>query len=241
MSVLVGKKAPSCSAKAVVNGEDIVDGFSLDQYLGKNHVLFFFYPKDFTFVCPTELHAFQAKLDEFEARGVKVVACSTDTEESHWGWLQMSKDHGGIEGLTYPIVADTSKTISANYGVLAGDYDVDEEGNLLATGPMIAYRGLFLIDKEGTVQHQIVNNFPLGRNVNEALRMVDALLHFEDKGEVCPANWENGQDAMEESHSGVPRYLSSHSEVLFLNKKIPLIAQRDFFLTCYFLFKKLNF
>lgn len=210
MSVLVGKKAPSFSAKAVVNGEDIVDGFSLDQYLGKNHVLFFFYPKDFTFVCPTELHAFQAKLDEFEARGVKVVACSTDTEESHWGWLQMSKDNGGIEGLTYPIVADTSKTISANYGVLAGDYDVDEEGNLLATGPMIAYRGLFLIDKEGTVQHQVVNNFPLGRSVNEALRMVDALLHFEDKGEVCPANWEKGQDAMEESHSGVASYLSSH-------------------------------
>jgi peroxiredoxin 2/4 len=210
MSVLVGKKAPSFSAKAVVNGEDIVDGFSLDQYLGKNHVLFFFYPKDFTFVCPTELHAFQAKLDEFEARGVKVVACSTDTEESHWGWLQMSKDHGGIEGLTYPIVADTSKTIAANYGVLAGDYDVDEEGNLLATGPMIAYRGLFLIDKEGTVQHQVVNNFPLGRSVNEALRMVDALLHFEDKGEVCPANWEKGQDAMEESHSGVASYLSSH-------------------------------
>jgi peroxiredoxin (alkyl hydroperoxide reductase subunit C) len=210
MSVLVGKKAPSFSAKAVVNGEDIVDGFSLDQYLGKNHVLFFFYPKDFTFVCPTELHAFQAKLDEFEARGVKVVACSTDTEESHWGWLQMSKDNGGIEGLTYPIVADTSKTISANYGVLAGDYDVDEEGNLMATGPMIAYRGLFLIDKEGTVQHQVVNNFPLGRSVNEALRMVDALLHFEDKGEVCPANWEKGQDAMEESHSGVATYLSSH-------------------------------
>ena len=210
MSVLVGKKAPSFSAKAVVNGEDIVDGFSLDQYLGKNHVLFFFYPKDFTFVCPTELHAFQAKLDEFEARGVKVVACSTDTEESHWGWLQMSKDNGGIEGLTYPIVADTSKTISANYGVLAGDYDVDEEGNLMATGPMIAYRGLFLIDKEGTVQHQVVNNFPLGRSVNEALRMVDALLHFEDKGEVCPANWEKGQDAMEESHSGVASYLSSH-------------------------------
>jgi len=210
MSVLVGKKAPSFSAKAVVNGEDIVDGFSLDQYIGKNHVLFFFYPKDFTFVCPTELHAFQAKLDEFEARGVKVVACSTDTEESHWGWLQMHKDEGGIQGLTYPIVADTSKTISTNYGVLAGDYDVDEDGNLIASGPMIAYRGLFLIDKEGTVQHQVVNNFPLGRSVNEALRMVDALLHFEEKGEVCPANWEKGQDAMEESHSGVASYLSSH-------------------------------
>ncbi len=210
MSVLVGKKAPSFSATAVVNGEDLVEDFSLDQYVGKNHVLFFFYPKDFTFVCPTELHAFQSKLDEFEARGVKVVACSTDTEESHWGWLQMSKADGGIQGITYPIVADTSKTISANYGVLAGDYDVDEEGNLIATGPMIAYRGLFLIDKEGTVQHQIVNNFPLGRSVNEALRMVDALLHFEEKGEVCPANWEKGQDAMKDTHEGVADYLASH-------------------------------
>ena len=210
MSVLVGKKAPSFSATAVVNGEDLVEDFSLDQYVGKNHVLFFFYPKDFTFVCPTELHAFQSKLDEFEARGVKVVACSTDTEESQWGWLQMSKADGGIQGITYPIVADTSKTISANYGVLAGDYDVDEEGNLIATGPMIAYRGLFLIDKEGTVQHQIVNNFPLGRSVNEALRMVDALLHFEEKGEVCPANWEKGQDAMKDTHEGVADYLASH-------------------------------
>ena len=122
----------------------------------------------------------------------------------------MSKADGGIQGITYPIVADTSKTISANYGVLAGDYDVDEEGNLIATGPMIAYRGLFLIDKEGTVQHQIVNNFPLGRSVNEALRMVDALLHFEEKGEVCPANWEKGQDAMKDTHEGVADYLASH-------------------------------
>lgn len=210
MSVLVGKKAPSFTASAVVNGEEIVDNFSLDQYLGKNHVLFFFYPKDFTFVCPTELHAFQAKLDEFEAKGVKVVACSTDTEESHWGWLQMPKSDGGIQGLTYPIVADTSKTISANYGVLAGDYEMDEEGQLMATGPMIAYRGLFLIDKEGIVQHQIVNNFPLGRNVNEALRMVDALLHFEEKGEVCPANWEKGKEAMQGSHQGVADYLSKN-------------------------------
>ena len=106
--------------------------------------------------------------------------------KTHWGWLQMEKNHGGIKGITYPIVADTSKTISANYGVLAGDYEGDEEGNLAATGPMIAYRGLFLIDKNGVVQHQIVNNFPLGRNVEEALRMVDALQHFEEYGEVCP-------------------------------------------------------
>ena len=210
MGVLVGKKAPSFKAAAVVNGFEIVNDFSLDQYLGKNHVLFFFYPKDFTFVCPSELHAFQAKLAEFEARGVKVVACSTDTEESHWGWLQVPKNKGGIEGVKYPIVADTSKTISEAFGVSAGEYEYDMEGNLAATGPMIAYRGLFLIDKEGTVMHQLVNMFPLGRNVDEALRMVDALQFFEENGEVCPANWQKGDDGMKASFDGVADYLSAH-------------------------------
>lgn len=210
MSVLVGKKAPSFSAGAVVNGDEIIEDFSLDQYLGKNHVLFFFYPKDFTFVCPTELHAFQSKLDEFEKRGVKVVACSTDTPESHWGWLQQSKDNGGIQGVTYPIVADTEKTISDAFGVLAGEYEYDEKGALNATGPMIAYRGLFLIDKEGTVMHEVVNFFPLGRNVDEALRMVDALQHFEKNGEVCPANWEQGKEAMTADFKGVADYLSKN-------------------------------
>jgi peroxiredoxin (alkyl hydroperoxide reductase subunit C) len=210
MSTIVGKKAPHFTAKAVVNGEEIVDGFSLDQYLGKSYVIFFFYPKDFTFVCPTELHAFQAKLQEFKDRGCEVVACSTDTEQSHWGWLQMGKDQGGIGGITYPIVADTTKTISMNYGVLMGDYDYDEEGQMTADGPMIAYRGLFLIDKEGTVQHATINNLPLGRNVDEALRTLDAWQHFEEFGEVCPANWNKGDDAMKESHEGVAEYLSSH-------------------------------
>ena len=208
MSILIGKKAPSFKAKAVVFGEEIVNDFSLEQYAGKKHVLFFFYPKDFTFVCPTELHAFQEKLSEFESRNVAVVACSTDTEQSHWGWLQMAKKQGGIQGIKYPVVADTTKTISANYGVLAGDYDADEEGNLIATGPMIAYRGLFLIDKKGIVRHQIVNDFPLGRNVEEALRMVDALQYFEQNGEVCPANWTKGQEAIKESHKSVADYLA---------------------------------
>ena len=172
--------------------------------------MFFFYPKDFTFVCPTELFAFQNKLAEFESRGCAVVACSTDTEQSHWGWLNMPKAEGGIQGVTYPIVADTDKTISANYGVLCGNYELDENDNMLATGPMIAFRGLFLIDKKGIVQHQLINNFPLGRNVDEALRMVDALQHFEENGEVCPANWSKGKDAMQESHEGVANYLSKH-------------------------------
>jgi peroxiredoxin 2/4 len=208
MAVLVGKKAPSFSAPAVVNGGQIEDNFSLDQYIGKNPVVFFFYPKDFTFVCPSELHAFQAKLAEFEARGAKVVACSTDTPESHWGWLQVPKNKGGIEGITYPLVADVTKTISTAFGVLAGEYDYDMEGNLIATGDMIAYRGLFLIDKEGTVMHQLVNNFPLGRNVDEALRMVDALQFFEENGEVCPANWTKGESGMKATFEGVAEYLS---------------------------------
>ena len=210
MGVLVGKKAPSFKAAAVVNGGVIENDFSLDQYIGKNPVVFFFYPKDFTFVCPSELHAFQDKLAEFEARGAKVVACSTDTEESHWGWLQVPKNKGGIQGVTYPIVADTDKTISEAFGVLAGEYEYDMDGKLAATGPMIAYRGLFLIDKEGTVMHQVVNNFPLGRNVDEALRMVDALQFFEENGEVCPANWQKGSEGMKASFDGVAEYLSNH-------------------------------
>lgn len=210
MSVLVGKKAPNFKAAAVIDGEEIVEGFSLDQYLGSKYVILFFYPKDFTFVCPTELHAFQEKLAEFKSRDVEVVAVSTDTEQSHWGWLQLSKDEGGIQGITYPIVADTNKTISHNYDVLAGDFFYDEEGMLQAEGELVAYRGLFLIDKEGVVRHQIVNDLPLGRNVNEALRMVDALQFFETKGEVCPANWEKGKEGMQATHSGVAEYLAAN-------------------------------
>jgi peroxiredoxin (alkyl hydroperoxide reductase subunit C) len=210
MSVLVGKLAPAFTAKAVINGGEIVEDFSLEQYLGKKHVVFFFYPKDFTFVCPTELHAFQEKLAEFEARNVAVVACSTDTEQSHWGWLQMPKSKGGIQGVTYPVVADTTKTISINYGVLFGDYDYNDDGDMIATGPMTAFRGLFLIDRDGIVRHQLVNDLPLGRNIDEALRMVDALQYFEENGEVCPADWQRGKQAMKESHEGVAEYLSAH-------------------------------
>jgi peroxiredoxin (alkyl hydroperoxide reductase subunit C) len=210
MTSLVGKKAPSFKAGAVVNGGEIVNDFSLDQYVGKKYVVFFFYPKDFTFVCPTELHAFQEKLKDFESRGVAVVACSTDTEESHWGWLQMEKKDGGIKGITYPIVADTTKTVSLAYGTLSGDYDVNDQGDLIATGPMIAFRGLYLIDKKGVVRHLLINDFPLGRNVDEALRMVDALQFNEEHGEVCPANWSKGKEGMKADHKGVASYLSKH-------------------------------
>ncbi len=210
MAVLVGQKAPGFSAQAVINGNDIVDNFTLEQFKGSKYVVLFFYPKDFTFVCPTELFAFQEKLAEFESRNVAVVGVSTDTEQSHWGWLQMAKDAGGINGVTYPLVADTNKTISANYDVLAGDWDVDEDGYMVAHGELIAYRGLFLIDKEGTVRHQLVNDLPLGRNVDEALRMVDALQFNEEHGEVCPANWSKGKEGLKDTHEGVAEYLAAH-------------------------------
>ena len=207
---LIGKKAPSFKAQAVVGGGEIVNNFSLDQYVGKKYVIFFFYPKDFTFVCPTELHAFQEKLAEFEKRNCQLVACSTDTEQSHWGWLQMEKGHGGIKGITYPVVADTTKTISSNYGVLTGEYDMDADGNLVATGSMIAYRGLFLIDLKGNVRHLLINDLPLGRNVDEAIRMLDALTFNEENGEVCPANWNKGKDGLKADHKGIADYLSKH-------------------------------
>ncbi len=210
MAVLVGKKAPQFNAQAVVNGSEFVENFSLDQYLGKKYVVLFFYPKDFTFVCPTELHAFQENLAEFEKRNVAVVAASTDTEQSHWGWLQVPKAEGGIKGVTYPIVADTNKTISANYDVLAGDFDWNDEGEMTATGELIAYRGLFLIDKEGIVRHQLVNDLPLGRNVDEALRMVDALQFNEEHGEACPANWNSSKEGLETTHDGVASYLAKN-------------------------------
>ncbi len=210
MRSLVGKQAPKFSAAAVVDGNKIVENFSLDQYKGDKYVVFFFYPMDFTFVCPTELHAFQEKLAEFEKRNVAVVGCSVDSEHSHFAWLQTPKKDGGIQGVTYPVVADFSKSISESFGVLAGAYAPDENGNWVCDGAPVAYRGLFLIDKEGVVRHSVINDLPLGRSVDEALRMVDALQHFEEYGEVCPANWAKGKDALKATEDGVADYLSKH-------------------------------
>ena len=184
MSVLVGKKAPSFRTKAVINGNEITDDFSLDQYLGKKYVVFFFYPADFTFVCPTELIAFQNKMAEFEERDTVLVAASTDSAFSHWKWLQTPLNDGGIKGVNYPLVADHNKTISMAYDVLAGAYMENSEGSLVFGGSSEAYRGLFLIDKEGTVRHQVVNDMPLGRSVDEVLRVIDALQFTEEYGEV---------------------------------------------------------
>lgn len=208
MAVLVGKKAPAFRAPAVVNGGEFVEDFSLEQFLGKQYVVFFFYPADFTFVCPTEIIAFQKRLAEFDKRNVAVVGCSVDSQFSHWKWLNTEKKDGGIKGVTFPLVADLSKTIAKAYDVLAGDYSYNEEKEMLFAGTPMAYRGLFLIDKSGTVQHQVVNNFPLGRSVEEVLRLVDALQYTEKHGEVCPADWRSGDEAMKATPEGVSAYLA---------------------------------
>jgi peroxiredoxin (alkyl hydroperoxide reductase subunit C) len=189
MPVLVGKRAPSFKAPAVI-GNQVEEEFSLDRYLGKRYVLFFFWPSDFSSVCPTELLAFQAKLADFEERGVAVVGCSTDSVNVHKAWLRTPRSEGGIEGVTFPLVADSTMTISANYDVLAGHFDYSETGEMVFVGAPVAYRGLFLIDRDGIVRHQLVNDRPLGRRISDSLRMVDALRHLEEHGETCPADWE---------------------------------------------------
>jgi len=207
---LVGKPAPKFVADAVVNGGQFDDQFTLEQYIGNKYVIFFFYPLDFTFVCPTEILAFQKVLKEFEKRDAVVVGCSIDSKFSHWAWLNTPVENGGIQGVTYPLVADLSKTISMNYGVLGGEYVANDDGEWGFEGSPVAFRGLFLIDKNGIVQHELINNLGLGRSTSEALRMLDALRHHEEFGEVCPADWKEGDDAMKANAEGVASYLSSH-------------------------------
>ena len=207
---LVGKKAPLFNSSAVINGEEIVDNFSLEQFIGNKEVVLFFYPKDFTYVCPTEIHAFQEKLEEFEKRGLAVVGISTDTPETHMAWLNTPKDQGGIMGVNYPLVADVSKTIASNFGVLDGDWNYSEDGLLAFDGSGVAFRATFFIDKEGIVRHETVNFFPIGRNIDEYLRIADAWNHNLKFGEVCPANWVEGDDAMTGSREGVADYLATH-------------------------------
>lgn len=208
---LVNQKAPTFKAKAVINGDSVVD-FDLEDHVGKHYLVLFFYPKDFTFVCPTELHAFQEKLSEFEAHDTQLIACSTDSEFAHYAWLNMPKNQGGIQGVTYPIVADVNKSIASRYDILAGErWDSEsQEWNFDNNQDHVAYRALFLIDKEGIVQHETINNMSLGRNVDEVLRIIDALQHVERYGEVCPANWHKGNDAMKPDFPSTAEYLTNH-------------------------------
>jgi peroxiredoxin 2/4 len=189
---LVGKQAPDFTASAVINGKQIVDDFTLSSIQDK-YIVLFFYPLDFTFVCPTELHAFQEKLEAFKEKNVELIGCSIDSKFSHLAWLNTPKTKGGIEGIEYTLVSDINKTIAAQYDVL-----VEGEG--------IAYRGLFIIDKKGVVRHQLINDLPLGRNVDEALRLVDAIEFHETHGEVCPANWTKGEKAMQADTEGLETY-----------------------------------
>ncbi len=192
---LVSTEAPDFTATAVMPDNSFKDDFKLSDYRGK-YVLMFFYPLDFTFVCPSEIIAFNKALEEFKSRNVEVIGVSTDSHFSHWAWKNTPVDKGGIGDIQFPLVADFQKVISQDYGLLL-------EGGM-------ALRGTFLIDKDGVIQHSTINNLGLGRSVDEMLRLVDALQHLEEYGEVCPANWHKGEDAMKPTAEGVAKYLSEH-------------------------------
>ena len=194
MTVLVNKEAPNFTAQAVMPTGEIAE-LSLDKFRGQ-YVVLFFWPLDFTFVCPTEIIAHDKRVAAFKERGVQLIGCSIDSQFTHAAWRSTSVDKGGIGEVGFPMVADVKHEIANSYGIL---HDAG-----------IALRASFLIDKNGTVQHQVVNNLPLGRNVDEMLRMVDALQFTEEHGEVCPANWKEGEDGMVATPEGVADYLSNH-------------------------------
>jgi alkyl hydroperoxide reductase subunit AhpC len=209
----VGKKFPDLSVNAM---NEMGDTFKINilEEAQKNNkkVLLFWYPKDFTFVCPTELHAFQDALADFEKRNTMVIGASCDTAEVHFAWLNTPKDNGGIEGVTYPLVADSNRNLSAVLDILdATEQQYDENsGVVLLEGDNVTYRATYLIDEEGTVFHEGINHMPLGRNVQEFILLIDDYAHVKKTGEVCPANWEEGKDAMSANRDGVASYLASH-------------------------------
>ena len=209
----VGRKFPNLDVDAMNEMGDTFKVNVLEEAVNnKKKVVLFWYPKDFTFVCPTELHAFQAAMDEFTKRNTIVIGASCDTPEVHFAWLNTAKDNGGIEGVTYPILADTNRNLSSALGILDitnEEYD-EESGMVTVEGDNVTYRATYLIDEEGTVFHEGINHMPVGRNVNEYLRLIDAYTHVQEKGEVCPANWEEGKDAMAPNAKGTAEYLASH-------------------------------
>ena len=200
MSVLVGKQAPGFTATAVMADGSIKPDFKLADYSGK-YVVLFFYPLDFTFVCPTELIAFSKRIKEFEDRDVQVLGCSIDSQFTHIAWRNTAVDEGGIGAVAYPLVADVKHEICRAY-----DVEFEDAG--------VAYRGSFLIGKDGKVHHQVVNDLPLGRNVDEMLRMIDALQFTEKYGEVCPAGWSKGEEGMKPDAAGVASYLKNKADSL---------------------------
>ena len=215
--MLVTKSAPEFKTLAVMPDNSIQE-VSLSDYKGKKVVLFF-YPLDFTFVCPTELLAFDKRLGEFESRDTQVLGCSVDSRWAHLAWKNTDVNKGGIGNVSYPILADIDKSIARAYDVLTGAEPAtvltNNDDEIETTiGGSIAMRGSFLIDEDGKIRHAVLNDLPLGRNIDEMLRMIDALSHHQKHGEVCPAGWQNGKDAMAESPEGVSKYLSDHSTTL---------------------------
>ncbi|MEW8497933.1 MAG: peroxiredoxin C [Candidatus Thiodiazotropha taylori] len=201
MGVLVGREAPDFTAAAVLGDGTIVDDFSFSKTIKNRYAVLFFYPLDFTFVCPSELIAFDHRLEEFKKRQVEVVGCSIDSHFTHNAWRNTPVNDGGIGPVGYPLVADLNHAICKAYDVETAD------GN-------VALRGSFLIDKSGIVRHQVVNDLPLGRNIDEMIRMVDALQFNEEHGEVCPAGWKDGDAGMKDTPEGVANYLTDHSASL---------------------------
>ena len=208
---LVGRKFPDVTVKAI---NEMGDELNINLSKPEVPTLLFWYPKDFTFVCPTEIHAFQEKLKEFNDRGYQVFGASCDTAEVHFAWLNTPKDDGGIEGVTFPLLADSRRTLAKKLDIL--DYEVehtwtpedDEIEKVIKDGDNVTFRATYLIDKDGTIWHESVNDMPIGRNVDEYLRLIDAKNHVDKHGEVCPANWEEGKDAMNATRDGVAEYLS---------------------------------
>ncbi|CAA6816127.1 MAG: Alkyl hydroperoxide reductase subunit C-like protein [uncultured Campylobacterales bacterium] len=198
--MLVTNKAPDFTATAVLHDNQIVDNFNLYENFGKKGTVLFFYPLDFTFVCPSEIIAFDKRLEEFKKRGINVIGVSVDSQFSHFAWKNTDVNQGGIGQVKFPLVADLSKNIARDYDVLLNN--------------AVALRGSFLIDTDGTVRHAVVNDLPLGRNIDEMLRMIDAMLFTNEHGEVCPAGWSDGKAGMKASTDGVAEYLSSHSDDL---------------------------
>lgn len=206
----VGKNFPNMSVKAIDSMGDAYEINIFEKAVSeKKKVLLFWYPKDFTFVCPTELHAFQTALPEFEKRNTIVIGASCDTAEVHFAWLNTAKDNGGIEGVTYPIVSDSNRNLSALLDILDGKMNAENDDYLIQ-GDNVSYRATYIIDENGMVVHEGINHMPIGRNVQEFLRIIDAYTHVQTHGEVCPANWEEGKDAMNATRNGVADYLAKH-------------------------------
>jgi peroxiredoxin (alkyl hydroperoxide reductase subunit C) len=209
---LVGKKFPNITVDAISHmGDNLRINVLEEAVNNKKKILLFWYPKDFTFVCPTELHAFQAALKDFEKRNTTVIGASCDTNEVHFAWLNTAKDNGGIEGVTYSLLADTTRNLSAALDILDAEWVYNEALNdEILEASNVTFRATNLIDEDGKIFHESVNDMPLGRNVNEYLRLIDAYTHVQTKGEVCPANWEEGKDAMSADRNSTAAYLASH-------------------------------